>query len=129
MPRANYLLDMGCGTGRHLEFLLHKYDVEGVDIHPDLIAAAGRRCPNLQFHLADIVTHRHPRPVDVVISLFSTIACAAQGKKTLQQAVKSMADQLSNGGIMLVGLWFTPDTYRSGTITANFIDDEDMKIS
>ena len=36
------LLDVACGTGRHLEFLKARYDVEGMDISPELLAIARR---------------------------------------------------------------------------------------
>ena len=33
-PDASSLLDVGCGTGRHLELLRQRYEVEGLDLSP-----------------------------------------------------------------------------------------------
>ena len=39
-PSANTLLDVGCGTGQHLKYLRTSYQVEGLDISPELLAVA-----------------------------------------------------------------------------------------
>ena len=40
-----------------------------------------------------------------------------------------MARHLEPGGLAFVEPWFTPQTYVSGTITANFVNDPDLKIA
>ena len=42
-PGARDLLDLGCGTGRHLEHLRDHYAVEGLDLSPELLAVARER--------------------------------------------------------------------------------------
>ena len=45
-PGARTLLDVACGTGRHLELLRGSYAVQGLDINPDLLGVARQRCPS-----------------------------------------------------------------------------------
>ena len=47
---ARTLLDVACGTGRHLEFLQHDFLVEGLDINPVLLARLAQRCPGVPIH-------------------------------------------------------------------------------
>ena len=39
------LLDVACGTGKHLEQLQRWYEVEGLDLDPGLLDLARQRCP------------------------------------------------------------------------------------
>jgi ubiquinone/menaquinone biosynthesis C-methylase UbiE len=43
VPEAGSLLDVACGTGKHLELLRDHYRVEGVDLDPEMIALARER--------------------------------------------------------------------------------------
>ena len=40
-----------------------------------------------------------------------------------------MAQHLSAGGVLLIEPWFTPATWRPGTVHARFIDEPDLKIA
>src|SRR6266545_368717 len=73
-PEAQTLLDVGCGTGRHLELLRERYRVEGLDINPVMLEAARDRLPGVELHEADMVDFSLDHRFDVVISLFSAIA-------------------------------------------------------
>jgi SAM-dependent methyltransferase len=127
-PGARSLLDVGCGTGRHLEHLRGRYDVEGLDLNPKLLEVARRRCPGVPFHEADMADFQLGRRFDVVACLFSAIGYV----KTLprmRSAVAAMARHLEPGGLLVVEPWFAPDRYWTGTITANFVDQPDLKIA
>src|SRR5215831_7505363 len=48
-------LDAACGTGRYAEFLAGRgHRVIGVDSSPDMLARAGRRVPDGEFHVAEL---------------------------------------------------------------------------
>jgi hypothetical protein len=40
-----------------------------------------------------------------------------------------MAQHLSASGVLLIEPWFTPETWRPGTVHARFIDEPDLKIA
>ncbi len=71
--RAKTLLDVACGTGKHVESLQADLQVEGLDINPDLLEMARRRCPAVTFHAADMQNFDLKRSYDVVACLFSSI--------------------------------------------------------
>ena len=54
-PKARSLLDVGCGTGRHLEHLRGRFHVEGLDSSRQMLAIARKRCPGVRFHPGSLV--------------------------------------------------------------------------
>jgi SAM-dependent methyltransferase len=126
-PQAASLLDVGCGTGRHLQLLRDRYEVEGLDVNPALLEVARERCPSVPLHEADMADFRLDGRFDVVTCLFSAIAYVRTLER-MRSAVSRMRTHLNPGGVLLVEPWFTPDTYWTGTITANQVDQDDLRL-
>lgn len=127
-PAARSLLDVACGTGRHLEVLGERYDVEGLDINPTLLEAARARCPGVALHEGDMRDFDLGRRFDVVTCLFSSIAYT-RTYDDARRAVAAMARHLDDGGILALEPWFTPETYWTGHLTVNHVDEPDVKIT
>jgi ubiquinone/menaquinone biosynthesis C-methylase UbiE len=127
-PDAQTLLDVGCGTGRHLELLRERYRVEGLDINPVMLATARDRCPGVEFHEADMADFSLDNRFDAITCLFSSIAYV-RTEERMRAATLAMRRHLNPGGVLLVEPWFTPETYWTGTITANRVDEQDLKIA
>lgn len=127
-PGARTLLDVGCGTGKHLEALHGRYEVAGLDLDAGLLAVARERLPHVPLHEADMAEFDLGRRFDVVTCLFSAIAYV-RTLENMRRAVARMVAHLAPGGLLLVEPWFSADTYWTGTITANHVDDPDLKIS
>src|SRR5208337_3581881 len=49
------LLDVACGTGRHISFLKQSFEVEGLDLDRKLLAIARRRNPDITFHYGNML--------------------------------------------------------------------------
>jgi SAM-dependent methyltransferase len=128
-PGATSILDVGCGTGAHLRFLDAHFDVEGLDLNPDLIAVARKKAPDIPFHVGDMVDFELGRTFDVVMCLFSAIAYA-ETLDRMRQAVSRMAAHLNPGGLLLIEPWFDEQSYWTDTITMNHTSDgDDLKIA
>jgi SAM-dependent methyltransferase len=126
-PGATTLLDVGCGTGRHLQHLGEWYEGEGLDLDAQLLAAARERCPGVRFHQVSMIDFELPRRFDVVTCLFSAIGYV-QTVEAMHQAVATMARHLNPGGLLVVEPWFEPDRYWTDTVTANHYEAPDLKI-
>ena len=124
---ATRLLDVACGTGRHLEHLSRIYAAEGLDLNEELLVQARRRCPNVPFHHANMIGFEIPGRFDVVACLFSAIAYV-KTVENLFTTVRSMRQHLLPGGVLLIEPFFSPEAFWTGTITANFVDEPEMKI-
>ena len=126
-PAARTLLDVGCGTGRHLEHLSRRYEVAGLDLNPELLRAARERCPGVPLHEASMVDFDLASRFDVITCLFSSIAYV-RTLDNFRRTVATFVRHLNPGGIVLIEPWFTPESYWTDTITTNVADGPDLKI-
>ena len=122
------VLDVACGTGLHLAYLKDQYTVEGLDLDPNMLEIARRRCPGVPFHQGDLVDFDLGRTFDAVLCLFSSIGYAKTVAR-MQQAVQTMARHLRPGGVLIVEPWLTPEVYEVGRFSAAFVDEPDLKIA
>jgi len=68
---AGAVIDLGCGPGNSTELLAARFphaEVRGLDSSPDMIAAARRRLPQVQFTVGGIGEWRDDRPFDVILA-------------------------------------------------------------
>lgn len=101
-PEARTLLDVACGTGKHLELLRDRYRVEGADLDPEMLEIArGRLGPGVPLHLSDMVDFDLGQRFDVVTCLFSSVAYARTPHR-LGAAVEAMARHLATGGLLVI---------------------------
>ena len=127
-PDARSLLDVACGTGRHLVLLRDDYEVEGVDISADMLAVARRRCPQVTLHEADMRTFALGRRFDVVACLFSSIGYVASFDE-LVTTVANLRDHTTSGGLIVLEPWLAPERYRVGEVTAGHAETDDTKVA
>lgn len=125
---GNLLLDVACGTGRHLEYLRQYYNVRGLDIDKNLLAQAYERCPGVEFYEADMVTFDLGMRMDVIICLFSAIGYVKTLPR-LEQTLRTMQRHTKPGGVVIVEPWFAPETWRPGTVHATFVDQPQLKLA
>ncbi|CAN5792829.1 hypothetical protein BH24CHL6_BH24CHL6_13790 [soil metagenome] len=109
-PKADSLLDVACGTGRHLEQLRNWYSVEGLDAEPGLVEVARRRLPDVTFHLGDMRSFELGRQYDIVTCLFSSIGYM-HTPADLALALTTMGRHLTPAGLLLVEPWLSPETF------------------
>lgn len=122
------LLDVACGTGKHLEFLKEEYEVEGLDLSLEMLDIAQERTPDVLYHHADMMDFDLGKEFDVVTCLFSSIGYV-KTLDNLHRAVKCMSNHLVAGGVLIIEPWLTPASWNPGTVHANYVDEPDLKIA
>jgi ubiquinone/menaquinone biosynthesis C-methylase UbiE len=122
------LLDVACGTGRHLVYLRTDYALTGVDLSTDMLAAARAKLPDVPFHQGDMLTFDLGRQFDVVLCLFSSIGYM-KTLETMRGAVANMARHVAPGGVLMVEPWLTPDDYQPGRFGARYVDLPSLKMA
>jgi SAM-dependent methyltransferase len=126
--QGTLLLDVACGTGRHLQYLKEHFQVEGLDLSPEMINLARAQLPGVPFHVTDMADFDLGRSFDVVTCLFSSIGYL----KTMERigaALVCMARHLLPGGLLIVEPWFTAETWKTGTVHGLFIDEAEFKLA
>ncbi len=126
-PGAATLLDVACGTGKHLELLRAHYEVEGLDLDANLLEVAQRRNPGVPLHAGDMIDFDLGRTFDAVICLFSSIAYV-QSRANLGRATCSLARHVAPGGVMMIEPWWTPGAFEPGHLGLTVVDEPDLKI-
>jgi len=121
------LLDVACGTGVHAGFLSKYYQVEGLDLDPQMLVVAKKKHPRIRFHQGDMTNFDLGRQFDVVVCLFSSIGYV-KTKPRLQKAIKTMSKHLLPGGVLLVEPWFTPTQWHPGRTFVTQVNKPDLKI-
>ena len=126
-PGARTLLDVACGTGAHLEHLTG-YEVEGLDLEPEMLAVARERLPAVAFHEDDMASFDLRKRFDAVVCMFSSIGYV-RTEERLRSAIASMARHLEPGGVLVVEPWLSPDVWMDRHVGAVFVDDPELKIA
>ncbi len=115
-PNAKRILELGCGTGAHAEYLARMgYTVHGVDMSEAMLARAESRkatlppelASRLSFGLGDVRTVRTGETYDAVISLFHVMSYQTSNDD-LQDAFATAKTHLAPGGLFLFDCWYGP---------------------
>ena len=122
------LLEVACGTGIHASILGNDYQVEGLDLDPEMLAVAQGEHPDIPFHQADMVDFDLEKRFDAITCLFSSIGYVKTMVR-LNQAIQTMTRHLLPRGVLIVEPWFTPEQWEPGRLGALFVDEPDLKIT
>lgn len=125
---GNRMLDVGCGTGGHIDFLRESYAVEGLDRSAEQIAIARTRFPSIDFHIADMVDFELPKKFDVITCLFSAIGYV-QSAARLMKTIGTMARHLVPGGVLIVEPWLRHDVYQPGHISSSLVELPELRVA
>ena len=121
------LLDIACGTGKHVEILQNHYQVQGLDINLNLLKIARQRCPEVPFHQKNMTAFDLGQKFDVITCLFCSIAYV-KTIKNAEMALACMARHLQPGGIIIIEPWVNPENCWVNKVNADIVDKPELKI-
>ena len=127
-PGAATLLDVACGTGKHLEQLRAWYEVSGLDLDPQLLEIAQERLGDVELHEGDMTSFSLGRTFHVVTCLFSSIGYVGTVDR-LDGAIAAMAAHLNPVGVLIVEPWLTPEEWVADRPHLLSVDEPDLKIA
>jgi len=127
-PGARDLLDVACGTGRHLEHFAGRLACTGVDLDPAMLDRARRRCPGVTLVRADMTDLALDGGFDVVTCLFSAIGYVGT-RARLDAALRAMARHLRPGGVLVVEPWFRPELWLAGFTALSTVEGAESTVA
>jgi ubiquinone/menaquinone biosynthesis C-methylase UbiE len=125
--QGNTLLDVGCGTGKHLQYLTGKFDCVGLDASEKMLEQARRNMRGGKFVQGDMVNFDLGRQFDVILCLFSSIGYVRTYSR-LGMTLKNFARHLKTGGVTIIEPWFTKSTVKVGYVHVLAQGTNDLKI-
>lgn len=115
-PAAKHILELGCGTGAHAEYLARMgYHVRGIDMSESMIERAQRRLAKLpgdimqrlSFSVSDIRSARLEKSYDITIALFHVMSYQ-NTNEDLMKVLQTAYDHLNSNGLFLFDYWYGP---------------------
>ncbi|WP_426783234.1 trans-aconitate 2-methyltransferase [Pseudomonas atacamensis] len=97
---ARAVVDIGCGPGNSTELLVQRFPearVSGLDSSADMIAAARKRLPDVQFEVAEIDKWTDQGPFDVIFA-----NAVLQWVPDHASLLPALASKLSDGGSLAI---------------------------
>jgi len=104
------LLDMGCGTGRHLaEFVKRGFACDGFDLSEDMLAQARRRLSGKPVDLAqaNLTAFQNGKQYDLVVSMFAVMGYLVKNEDLIA-GLRTARKHLRPRGIFVFDNWFGP---------------------
>jgi SAM-dependent methyltransferase len=127
IPQARTLLDVACGTGKHLDYFQSFFECEGLEYESEFVDIARGRLPGVAIHQGDFRDFGLGKRFDVVTCLFSAIGYA-HTPEGLHSAVDRMAQHLSPDGALIIEPWFFPGQFLPGHVGMTISDSPVLKI-
>lgn len=122
------LLEVACGTGRHLQYFKQKFFCTGTDINQGILNVAKKKIKTVTFKKTNMVNMKLNKKFDVITCLFSAIGYV-KTYQNLQKTLKNFAKHLKTGGVVLIEPWFTKSAYKAGSVHMATYENKDIKIA
>jgi len=101
------VLDAGCGTGRvAIELARRGHDVVGVDLDPEMLAAARRKAPELTWIEADLAAVDLGRSFNAVVAAGNVMIFVTPAQEGA--VVANLGRHLAPGGLLVAGFSLRP---------------------
>ena len=126
--RGNNLLEIACGTGRHVQYLQNDFNILATDASAEMLRVGRRNTRDVSFEQADMLNLNLGREFDVIICMFSSIGYV-RTYANLEKAIGNFSRHLKTGGVAVVEPWFTKSTYKNGSPHLSTYCDDNLKIA
>jgi SAM-dependent methyltransferase len=127
-PKAKTLLDVACGTGRHLVHFSRNFEAVGIDADASMLAIAKRRVPAVPLETGDMRAFRLGRTFDAIVCMFGSVTYAG-GSDGLTKTVRTMREHLAPGGVIVIEPFVGPGEYQTGQLSVVNVDLPDLKLA
>jgi ubiquinone/menaquinone biosynthesis C-methylase UbiE len=122
------LLDVACGTGRHLSYFKNHFSCTGIDLHEGMLKIARKKVTGVTFKQAEMARFRLRKRFDVITCLYGGISYALNITE-LQKTLDNFGRHLKPGGVVIIEPYFTSKQLKPNRPKLSIIETEDIKIA
>ena len=126
--KGNKLLEVACGSGKHLQYLKNEFECMGLDLNKDILNIAKKNHPNLKFEEGNMTNFNLHQKFDVITCLFSSIGYV-RTYDNLIKTINNFQKHLQPGGILIINPWLTPKKYHPGNPHMTTYKSPDLNIA
>lgn len=125
---GNALLDVGCGTGRHISYFREDFSCTGIDLNESMLKVARKKVRDAIFRQADMAEFKLSKKFDAIVCLYCTIAYSLD-IKTLRKTLVNFENHLKPGGVVIIEPYFTNETFVPNKPKLSTAESEGIKIA
>lgn len=122
------LLDVACGTGRHLKYFQKDFICTGLDLYEGMIEIANERAPEARLVQDNMIDFELDQKFDVITCLFSSIGYV-RTTSNLRKTLTNFTQHLKKGGVVIIEPWFTREQFESGSVHMTTYAGDQVKIA
>lgn len=126
--QGNTLLEVACGSGKHLQYLKQVFNCIGTDINQGILNVAKKNVKGVVFTKADMMTMALGRQFDVVTCLFSSIGYV-KTLTNLKRTITNLGKHVKSGGVLMIEPWFWRGEFTAGRPHMLTYSDQNVKIA
>jgi ubiquinone/menaquinone biosynthesis C-methylase UbiE len=125
---GNELLEVACGSGKHIKYFKNNFICTGMDINIGILNVAKEKFPDVIFKKGNMINFNLNKKFDVITCLFSSIGYIKK-YSNVRKTIFNFSKHLKKGGIIIIEPWITKKDYHSGSPHMDNYADKDIKIS
>ena len=122
------LLDVACGTGKHIEHLKENYEIIGLDLNEEMLKIARDNISGVEFIQSDMTQLNLGKQFDIITCLFGSFNYL-HARSDREKTVKAFSNHMKKGGVVVIEPMFTEENLRLGHLGFNYVDEPDVKIA
>ncbi len=122
------LLDVACGTGRHLSYFKNHFSCVGIDLHEGMLKIARGNVKGVVFKQAEMARFRLYKRFDVITCLYGGISYALTSSE-LQKTLDNFGRHLKPGGVVMIEPYFTSQQFKPNRPKLSTIETDNIKIA
>jgi len=122
------LLDVACGTGKHLQYLKKQYICTGIDLNREMLNVARCNIKGVKYYLGNMINFNLKKQFDIITCLFSSIGYV-KTYTNLERTLKNFYKHLNTGGVLIIEPWIDKNKFYAGSSYIDTYKDNNIVIA
>jgi len=125
------ILDIGCGTGKHLKYFKDAgYNIAGVDLSKNMIIEAKKHLNQEEDLICSKASEfKFNKKFDIIISLFHVMSYQTSNDE-IEKVFSNVREHLNNGGLFIFDFWYGPGVLTDQpTVRVKRLENDDISIT